>query len=216
MAEAPLQPSALQGAVADAAGLRGLQLPEPVGWWPLAPGWWLLLALALLFALALIVGLPLMRRWRARHQRRDWLPVAHGELHRLQAEAAGADPAARAAQVVAYSRLLRRVALAVRSREEVAALTGQRWLALLDELAGEPLFRGSVAGRLLLESPYRPPGAGVDEADLAALQGATRRLLKRLAANRQADRPPAEQAGEQAGRASGGGRQHSVAGAGDA
>ena len=27
--------------------LRDLHLPNPVGWWPLAPGWWFLIALAL-------------------------------------------------------------------------------------------------------------------------------------------------------------------------
>ena len=30
----------------DALPLRDLQLPEAVGWWPLAPGWWVLLALS--------------------------------------------------------------------------------------------------------------------------------------------------------------------------
>ena len=27
--------------------LRDLHLPEAIGWWPLAPGWWILIAIAL-------------------------------------------------------------------------------------------------------------------------------------------------------------------------
>ena len=48
------------------AGLRDIALPAAVSWWPLAPGWWLLLGLVLLFALAL----PLWLWWR--HRRRCW------------------------------------------------------------------------------------------------------------------------------------------------
>jgi len=212
-----------QAAPRGADGLRDLQLPEPVGWWPPAPGWWLLLGLALLFALALLVGPPLLRRWRAWRSRRGWLQAARGELHQLRDEAVGADPAARAAQVVAYSRLLRRVALAVRSREEVAALTGERWLALLDELAGEPLFGGEV-GHLLLETPYRPPGAIVGEAELVALQSAARHLLKRLAAgDHMGGQSPGQSSGQssgqstrQSGRNRSAGPQQTAAVAGDA
>ena len=27
--------------------LRDIHLPEPISWWPLAPGWWLLIIIAL-------------------------------------------------------------------------------------------------------------------------------------------------------------------------
>ena len=43
--------------------LRDLHLPEVVSWWPLAPGWWVLIALA---AVALIYLLRLYLRTRAR------------------------------------------------------------------------------------------------------------------------------------------------------
>jgi hypothetical protein len=28
--------------------LRDIHLPPPAGWWPLAPGWWILIGIALL------------------------------------------------------------------------------------------------------------------------------------------------------------------------
>ncbi|WP_461482342.1 DUF4381 domain-containing protein [Porticoccus sp.] len=44
------------------AQLRDIHLPEPVGWWPPAPGWWLL-------ALLLIATLIFTVRWLIMHQR---------------------------------------------------------------------------------------------------------------------------------------------------
>ena len=32
----------------NALPLRDLHLPDAIGWWPLAPGWWVLIALSLL------------------------------------------------------------------------------------------------------------------------------------------------------------------------
>ena len=43
----------------DQLPLRDLHLPEPINWWPLAPGWWLVIALVL-FAL----GWLLWQAWR--------------------------------------------------------------------------------------------------------------------------------------------------------
>ena len=48
--------------------LRDLHLPEVIGWWPLAPGWWFLIALA-------VAGLGylsyrLLTKWRRNAARR--------------------------------------------------------------------------------------------------------------------------------------------------
>ena len=48
--------------------LRDLHLPEPVGWWPLAWGWWILIALALAGIAYLL--LRAWRQWRANRPRR--------------------------------------------------------------------------------------------------------------------------------------------------
>ena len=42
--------------------LRDIHLPEPVSWWPPAPGWWLLAGLLILLA----VGALLVWRWYRR------------------------------------------------------------------------------------------------------------------------------------------------------
>lgn len=46
------------------AQLRDIQLPEPVSWWPLAPGWWFVIA----SCLAILIGVVLMV---VRHQKRN-------------------------------------------------------------------------------------------------------------------------------------------------
>jgi hypothetical protein len=129
------------------AGLRGYRLPEPVSWWPPAPGWWLLAGLGLvLLGLAVVWG---RRRWRRRAPAR----AALRELAALRADLARDADAG--AFVRGLSRLLRRYALTRFPRDRVAGLTGADWLAFLDAHGGAGRF-GAGPGRLLAEAPYRP------------------------------------------------------------
>jgi hypothetical protein len=58
----------------------------------------------------------------------------------------------------ALSELLRRIAIARVGREQAAALTGERWLAWLQE--HDPAgFAWSEHGKPLLTLPYAPPDA---------------------------------------------------------
>lgn len=132
--------------------LRDIHLPEPVGWWPPAPGWWLL---AILMP-ALTAGLI----WLVRRRRRMTpIKLALRELDFLQGDAdLGAD-----AKLRRLSILLRRTALTLYPRHSVAGLTGEDWLRWLDETLGEPRF-SQGPGRILAEAPYRPvPAAHLDE-----------------------------------------------------
>lgn len=54
--------------------LRGLQLPEPVSWWPLAIGWWIVIAISLL--VCSIVVFRLVKKYRQNRYRK----LALGEL----------------------------------------------------------------------------------------------------------------------------------------
>ncbi len=128
--------------------LRDLHLPAEIGWWPLAPGWWLLLGLAGIGVLLLTVFALKARAGNA--ARRTALRVLDeyaGDYRRHR------NPAVLATQV---SALLRRVMLAYAPRSEVAGLTGKDWLEWLDRDLDDAAFAGGV-GRLLLELPYRNP-----------------------------------------------------------
>jgi hypothetical protein len=155
-----MTPAAMPQPPADPlAGLRGYHLPDPVGWWPPAPGWWVL---ALLTLVLLAAGI----HWAARrHRRRAAARQALKELARLR-EGLAVD-GDRTAFARGLSRLLRRFALVRFPRREVAGLAGEDWLAFLDATGGGGRFREGP-GRLLSEAPYRPP-AEIQVESLAAL-----------------------------------------------
>ena len=153
--------------------LRDLHLPEPVSWWPPAIGWWILLLLAL-------VGLTLLlvRAWR-KYQANAPRRYALRELQALEAEyLAQRDPVRLGKQV---SQLLRRAMLAYAPRADVAGLTGDSWLAWLDEGLPVPYFH-TDGGKSLLQLPYRNPDDDFGDVDIGALLAAARMRLSTLPA----------------------------------
>jgi hypothetical protein len=149
--------------------LRDLHLPEAVGWWPLAPGWWVLLGLVVLGALFVLHKAWV--RWRADAARR----IALKELARLESSwRAAPNPVLLA---IRLSELLRRAMLAYAPRKDVAGLTGQAWLAWLDRGLDDRLFTEGP-GQALKELPYRRADEAVSGLDVDALFEAVRRRLK--------------------------------------
>lgn len=145
--------------------LRDIHLPAPIGWWPPAPGWWLLLGLLL------TVVFLLVRMWLKHRagQQSDWFGLAKAELERLQASY-HTEPLALLREL---SVLLRKVAISRYGRDQVAGLTGTAWLDFLDRKAGKNLFKGKF-DRLLTEIPYRANA----EAETRALVAAIHEWLK--------------------------------------
>ncbi len=148
--------------------LRDLHLPETVGWWPLAPGWWIVIAIVL------IIGFSLLQVYHQRRARGAARRHALRELARLTAEFE------QHGNAVAFSsemsELLRRTMLAYAPRAEVAGLTGDAWLAWLDRDFDQPRFQGET-GRKLLELPYRRPDDDLSALDLVDVVAAVRQRL---------------------------------------
>lgn len=118
--------------------LRDVHLPPVPSWWPLPPGWWLVLAVLALCALAWCA-------WRVhrRRQRRRWLQV-------FDTAVGAADSSS--ARVAAMADLLRRAARRRHAGAEL--LQGQAWLEFLDAPGSRAFSDGD--GRLLLDGGYRP------------------------------------------------------------
>lgn len=125
------------------AALRDIHVPEAPGFWPPAPGWIVLCGFVAVLGLAAAVMAA--RRWRAGRFRRQAL----ASLQSLHARHVAGAPDTEIA--IELSALIRRVALARCPREEVAGLTGDRWLAWLE--ATLPGI-GASARTALLDAPY--------------------------------------------------------------
>jgi hypothetical protein len=140
--------------------LRDWHLPDPIPWWPPAPGWWVL-AVLLLVAAVWMLG-----RIRRRHRQGAAARSALTELSALRA-AFSADDDARAF-AAGVSRLLRRLALERFPREQVAGLTGPAWLDFLDATGGGDAFRHGP-GRALAEIAHGADSPGERRLDPDAL-----------------------------------------------
>lgn len=125
--------------------LRDIHLPQPISWWPPAPGWWMLLLI--------LLGAGLLA-WHLHRRPRPipWHSIVEQELEivRRQYESTPDAPAL----IRALSALLRRVCMSLYSRRKVAGLTGEAWLTFLDQQAGMEDFRRG-GGRVLISAPYQ-------------------------------------------------------------
>jgi hypothetical protein len=149
----------------NALPLRDLHLPDAIGWWPLAPGWWVVIAL-LAAGLGYLAWRALLR-WQFNGPRR----YALRQLARYEAEyLEHRDPVKLGKQL---SELLRRGMLAYAPRDEVAGLTGEAWLTWLDEGMPVPYFH-TDGGKSLLNLPYRDPEGDFSAIDVGALLSAVR------------------------------------------
>lgn len=126
----------------DELPLRGPDMPDPLGWWPPAPGWWLLLV-------AMVLVAVLLKLWLGRPRRGNYWSEAQKQLHSIE-QMTGSP----LLQLQQLSSLLRRMAMLRFGREQSASLTGDAWLQLLDSAWPRNDFsRG--AGVLLEDAPYR-------------------------------------------------------------
>lgn len=130
---------------ADLSNLHNIVTPPDVSWWPLAPGWLVLLAIAI-SALS-YYAYRAFRAWKGNAYRREALVQLNS-----------ADSAIRIAEV------LKRTALAIAPREEVAHLHGSTWIDWLAEKAGTTPTE--EVRKLLIHSIYEPTEPGGDLSSL--------------------------------------------------
>ncbi|WP_439858947.1 DUF4381 domain-containing protein [Pseudomonas sp. MBLB4136] len=133
--------------------LEPLIAPAPVGWWPPAPGWWLL---ALLLPLLFWGLVHLLRRLRLRQQAATAEPLdplrqaALAELERLPRPYYGAEAGPWLQQLNA---LLKRLCRQRYPQSHSHTMTSRAWLAYLDNRCPAA---GLTRWMILVEGAYRP------------------------------------------------------------
>lgn len=137
----------MQGTDPASLPLRDIHLPDPVSWWPLAPGWWILLSLIII---TIWLSIVFFRKRRA-HQL-SAIILAQKELDKIQDGFRQHQDKTVLARDL--SELIRRVCISVFPRTDTASLIGKDWLAFLDQYNNEKAFSEGI-GRALIEAPYQ-------------------------------------------------------------
>ena len=169
--------------------LRDVAAPAPVGWWPPAIGWWVLLAIVLLLLVLLFV---LWKKFKTKHRKERWRRMALADHKRIsesllsnaggatssQAESPEIQAQGKLAQATLadLSVLMRRVGLAISPRGKVAALTDDNWLHALDVIGNTRQYSDGV-GQLLFRAPYRREHR-IDEEDMQRLLNLTESTIR--------------------------------------
>jgi len=133
--------------MSDRASLQNLHdivVPGPVAWLPPAPGWYVVIAIA--------IGALLVLLWHGwQHWRRNrYRAEALRELARIRAGGSEGN-------LCETPVLLKRAALSAWPRKEVGGLVGADWHRFLDESAQTDRFRSGV-GELLDRLAYQSGG----------------------------------------------------------
>lgn len=125
--------------------LHDIHLPGDPNIWPLAIGWWILMAFALILLIYLLLK---VRKHLYIKKHKKMLREEYAILEKKLKESPNKNGIAEA------NILLRRLALAYYPDTNIASLTGSDWLSFLDTTGKTQDFsRG--AGRILIDAPYR-------------------------------------------------------------
>jgi Domain of unknown function (DUF4381) len=142
--------------------LRDIHLPAAINGWPPAIGWWIVAALLPLLGW-------LLYRFYKRVNRNTVIKKALKIARKHLVSIEGDSNMGSMQKLCELSVLIRRVAISVAPRAEVAGLTGSVWLAFLDNGFKDAPFSTGV-GRLLVDAPYRKtPPTETEIADLINL-----------------------------------------------
>jgi hypothetical protein len=149
--------------------LREIEGLDHISWWPLAVGWWAVIALIVLLIVAFIV-----RKVRKERYSKNWYKDTYKQLSSLQ-QNLSKDNSQETATIL--SEIIRRIAIYKYSRNECAGIYGKEWLIWLK--SHDPKnFDWETEGQLLIDAPYAPPNASFTPDKIEKLITAIKEWIK--------------------------------------
>lgn len=154
--------------------MNDIVTPGQPGWWPLAPAWWVLAFIGVVLFVMLYLS---FKKQKDRRQQIHWRDSALAEHKRLSANLLSAldDEHAVHAWLAQLSVLMRRVALAVLPRRQIAGLTDDQWLDTLNAIGNTNEYTQGV-GQIMYRMPYRR-NQTIAAADIEHLLDLTRETI---------------------------------------
>lgn len=148
--------------------LHDIEGLDAINWWPLATGWWIVIAVGCLaiFVICWFIAskLAFRRSWR------------YDTLQKLVILEAHLSQASSRESLISLSEYLRRIALQRFSRKECAGLAGDDWLKWLTEHDPNK-FDWQKKGILLIDAPYTPMNKQFSSDQIKELIQATRKWV---------------------------------------
>jgi len=133
--------------------LEPLVAPAPIGWWPPAPGWWLLAVLLPLLAWGLARLLKRLPRRRTAQEAQHLDPLRQAALDELAQLAKPYDGAPAGPWLQQLNALLKRLCRQRYPESHSHTLSSRTWLAFLDNRCPAA---GLTRWMILVEGGYRP------------------------------------------------------------
>lgn len=149
--------------------LHDIEGVDAISWWPLAAGWWVLIALGII----VLVILSLYAAYKIAFLR-SWKNDTFKKLAFLEDNLT--DETARES-VISLSEYIRRIALRRYPRKECAALTGEAWLKWLASKDPKQ-FDWETKGTVLIDVPYAPHTASLSAGQVKDLIQAVRNWVR--------------------------------------
>jgi hypothetical protein len=149
--------------------LHDIEGLDSISWWPLAPGWWVLITLCVIILCLLA--------WFALSKLAFRLSWKSDTLHKLAFLEGNLSESTARETVIALSEYLRRIALRRFPRKECAGLTGEawlKWLASRDPKSYDWVKRGGF----LIDAPYAPVDASMPASEIKELIQAVKNWVR--------------------------------------